>query len=364
MLITYLSIFVCLLYLLLIFLFIIGWEKIPIYVPTGSLSSSHTISVVVACRNEAQHLPKLLSCLAQQSFQNFELIMVNDHSTDKTMKVMRNAESAFSNVKIIDAVEFGKKAALKAAIECATGNLIVSTDADCMPSFHWLETISCFFKRYPADLIVCPVRLKSTDSIFSQLQLLEFTSLVASGAAATGAGIPILCNGANLVFTKNAWLKSQHDLRFDEQSGDDVFLLQSIKKQGGKIRFLKSESAFVATKAATTLSEFIKQRQRWAAKAPSYTDWQLIFTSCIVLSISVIQFVLLGFSLFDSALWKVFIVLSFVKFIADATFLYSVRVFFQLRKVLSYSFLLSLIYPFYIVSVAFVALFFKPKKWK
>lgn len=360
----YLSIFICFLYITLILVFIIGWDKISIFVPTSTLTSIHTITVVVACKNEELHLPKLLSCLAQQSYQNFELILVNDHSTDNTLKIMKSVEGAFLNIKIIDSDGFGKKAALKEGIECAKGNLIVTTDGDCLPSFHWLETISSYYKKHPADLIICPVRLANSDSFYMGLQLFEFTSLVASGAAATGVGMPILCNGANLAFTKKAWLNSQADLRFDEQSGDDVFLLQSIKKRGGVVRFLKSESAFVVTKAASSISDFIKQRGRWAAKAPAYTDWQLIFTACIVLSISALLLSLTILALYDTTFLPLLTIAFSVKLLADTTFLYSIHNFFQLQNVWFYSILLSIVYPFYIVFVAVFALFFKPKIWK
>ncbi len=360
----FLTAFICSLYLLLIFLFIVGWNRISIFVPTGPLKSSYPITVVVVCRNEELHLPKLLSCLAQQSFQDFELIMVDDHSTDKTLEIMKSVKGAFSDVKIINAIGHGKKAALKSGIESAKGTLIITTDGDCLPSFHWLETLSGYYKKRPVDLIICPVRLSNTDDFFSRLQLLEFTSLVASGAAATGAGMPILCNGANLMFTKKAWLRSQSDLRFEEQSGDDIFLLQSVKKWGGEIRFLKSESAFVSTKAAATLAEFIQQRQRWAAKAPSYTDWQLIATACIVLLVSLLIVTLLALSIYDTQYWRFLTAVVVVKLIADTTFLYSVRNFFQLQYVWFYSLMLSLIHPFYVVGVAFIAIFFKPTKWK
>ncbi|MEI8085815.1 MAG: glycosyltransferase [Paludibacter sp.] len=334
------------------------------FVPTSEGSKKISISLVVACKNEEVHLQRLLSCLAQQSFQNFELILVNDHSTDGTSRIMQKAVSAFSNLQILNSTGFGKKQAIKDAIILANGKIIVTTDADCTPSFHWLETIVSFYKKYPSDLIICPVRLSNSGSLFSHLQSLEFTSLVASGGAAAGAGMPILCNGANLAFTKKAWLQSQNDLHLEEPSGDDIFLLQSIKKRRGVIRFLKSESAFVTTKATNTLGEFYRQRQRWAAKSPSYTDWQLIITACIVLSISLLVLLLFGLSIYDPSYWKVLIATTTVKFLIDASFLFSVRTFFQLQYVWWYAFLLSMIYPFYIVFIALSALLFKPKNWK
>ena len=364
MLLIYLSFIICFLYFLFISFLVVGWKRISIFVPANIESKKMSISVVVVCNNEEEHLRRLLSCLAQQSYQNFELILVNDHSSDNTFRIMNNTANAFSIIKIINSIGYGKKQALKEAIHSANGLLIVTTDADCLPSFHWLETIVQFYRKYPCELIICPVRLTNNDSIFSKLQSLEFTSLVATGGAATGAEMPILCNGANLVFTKNAWLKSQDDLHFEEQSGDDIFLLQSIKKRGGVIRFLKSESAFVTTEQANSVGDFYRQRQRWAAKSPTYSDWQLIFTASIVFSISMLVLVLLGFSIYNPYYWHALIGVSIVKFLLDATFMFSVRTFFQLQYVLWYAFLLSILYPFYIVFVALAALLFKPKSWK
>lgn len=364
MLLTYISFAICFLYFILILLFIIGWKRISVFVPTGGESKILSVSVVVVCKNEEEHLRRLLSCLAQQSYQDFELVLVNDHSIDATLQIMRNAESAFSKIQIIDSVGNGKKAAMKEAVESANGHLVITTDGDCLPSFHWIESITCYYRKNPCDLMICPIRLTSKETLFSQLQSLEFASLVASGAAAAGIGMPILCNGANLAFKKNTWLKNQENLHEEEQSGDDIFLLQSIKKQGGKIRFLKSESAFVYTEPAQSLDAFIKQRQRWAAKSPTYTDWQLIFTACIVLAISLLPFVLVGFSFQDDKFWNVLLFVTVFKYLMDGLFLYSVRVFFQLQYVLFYALLLSIIYPFYIVFTALSALLYKPKTWK
>ena len=364
MLLIYISLVICFLYFILIILFIIGWKRISIFVPSGRKSKSLTVSVIVVCKNEEEHLRSLLSCLAQQSYQDFELVVVNDHSTDSTPQIMESAEKAFSKIQIINSIGHGKKAALKEAVESANGDLIITTDGDCLPSFHWIETITCYYRKNPCDLMICPVKLNKKETLFSKLQSLEFTSLVASGGAAAGIGMPILCNGANLAFKKKTWLKNQAHLHEEEQSGDDIFLLQSIKKRGGKIRFLKSESAFVYTDPAESFAAFFKQRQRWAAKSPTYTDWQLIFTACIVFVISVLPFVLIGFSIENEKIWNVLLFVTVFKYMMDGLFLYSVRDFFQLQYVWFYALILSIIYPFYIVYTAISALVIKPKTWK
>lgn len=355
--------FVTVLYTVMITLFFIGWRKVYAFVPKGNEKINELISVVVPCRNEEKHIRNLIGCLAQQSNQNFELILVNDHSTDATRNYMKTAQLHFPKIEIVDAQGYGKKNALREGILGAKGDLIVTTDADCLPSYHWLESIACFQQRNHCDLIICPVKLSGKDSFLSYLQILEFTSLVASAAGSAGVGMPILCNGSNLVFRRKVWLRSQKDLHPEEQSGDDIFLLESVKKNRGKIRFLKSESAFVTTRQAETLGQLIRQRRRWSSKSVMYTDWQMIAVALIVFGISVVQ-LFLGVLAVDSlkCLIAFGVIFSF-KYIVDSIFLSSVSKFFQLNNIWLYSFLLSVFYPVYVVTVATSAFVYRPKQW-
>ena len=143
-----------------------------------------------------------------------------------------------------------------------------------------------------------------------------------------------------------------------------MFLLESIKKRGGSIRFLKSESAFVITKPSKTLAEFIHQRRRWTSKSSAYTDWQLIFTACLVFFVNLGLLVLLSLSFFSPVYLLLFLILFLLKYGVDTFFLSSVNSFFQISNLRFYSLLLSIVYPFYIVFVAISSFFFKPGKWK
>ena len=352
------------LYLILISLFIIGWGRISAFVPKGNEALNSLISVVVACRDEEDHVRNLIACMAQQSNQNFELILVNDHSVDATRNYIKTAQLHYPKIHLIDATGYGKKNALKEGILQSDGNLIITTDADCLPSYHWLESIACFQQRNDCDLIICPVKLSGKDSFFSYIQILEFTSLVASAAGSAGVGKPILCNGANLAFKRTSWLKSMNHLHGEEQSGDDIFLLESVKKKGGKIRFLKSESAFVTTKQAVSLLDLLKQRRRWSSKARAYTDWQMIFTAIEIFAICLLILVLGILSFNNLSYFYLFSALFLFKYSIDSFFLSTVSKFFQLNNIWLFSFILSLVYPFYIVFVAVSALLFQPKKWK
>jgi poly-beta-1,6-N-acetyl-D-glucosamine synthase len=358
------SIVVLALYFLIVLIFRIGWKRLISFEPNGIEQLDSMISVVVACKNEENKISTLIECLSQQTYQNFELILVNDHSTDSTCDLIKSKQANFPNLKLLDSIGFGKKNALKEGILIASSDFIITTDADCTASNRWLETILSFQNKFPSDLLICPVRISSDYSFFSRLQALEFVSLVGAAASSAGAGMPILCNGANLAFRKQIWLQCQSDLHYNEQSGDDMFLLESIKKHHGKIRFLKSDDAFVTTKAVENLSEFVKQRRRWAGKSKLYTDWQVIFTACVIFAISFLSLFLLTISFFGWRYLLLFLSLFSIKSIIDIRFLSLVYRFFRLENVWIFATLLALIYPFYIVFVALSSLIIKPLKWK
>ena len=361
--ITVISILFAVLYLILVLHFIIGWKRTDTFIVADCELPDIFISVIVPCRNEAINMQPLLFSLAEQSYRNYELILVNDHSDDATLEYMLSAQARFSNIRVIDAVGCGKKNALREGIQQSSGDLIVTTDADCIHSKQWLHTIAAFQYNYPGDLIICPVLFSGSSSLLATLQKFEFASLVASGAGAAGVGKPILCNGANLAFTPTVWKENQAKLRDEEQSGDDIFLLESVKKQGGIIQFLKSEDACVFVEPVESVNVFFRQRRRWAAKSPTYTDWEMIATSCIVFGISLLFVILIGLSFYNSRYFVFLFFIFVIKYIIDTFFLHIVSKFFQLQKVWLYSLLLSLVYPFYIVYVALSSFLIKPKSW-
>lgn len=349
-------------YIILIRIFKTGWKSTEEFHGKRIFAEApFKVSVVVTCRNEEKALPRLLSCLSRQTYQDFELILVDDHSTDHTLQIMKEATHA--NVICIQAQKQGKKSAQAEGILTASGDLIITTDADCEPVAEWVSTIAQFQCSNPSHLIICPVELKPDKSFFSRLQQFEFVSLVAAGAGAAGAHYPIMCNAANMAFTKDAWLASRKDLKQEEQSGDDIFLLQSIKKKGGIISVLKSEKAFVRTKAAKNLREFIRQRRRWAGKSTAYTDFALIATACIIFATCFLQLSLLIAGCFNVLYFYFFVFFFVLKYWTDSRFLQEASSMFRLPQIWIYSFFLSLVYPFYIVFTAISALLFKPQKW-
>jgi len=351
------TVLISIIYFSLIALFIKGWRQIPTFHFRADRPTKTKISVIVACRNEAENLPTLLNSLRNQSTQSFQLILIDDHSTDSTFKIMKLSENDFKDILVLQSVNYGKKQALKLGIEHAANELILTTDADCSAPPTWLETVIQYQEHTKSDLIIGLVAIEPADTFFEKMQQLEFLSLVSSGAGAAGIGQPIMCNGANLVFQKQAWLDNYSNLHPKSNTGDDVFLLHALKKQNRNINFLKSEQAIVSTKACNSIQSFFNQRKRWASKAPLYTDFVTILVALVVFTASFMQVILFVSSFINPANLLLLAFLSIVKLAIDSFFLLQTSWFFGQKITAQTYFTLAVIYPFYIIYSAVTGIF-------
>jgi cellulose synthase/poly-beta-1,6-N-acetylglucosamine synthase-like glycosyltransferase len=358
------SYLICVVYVAMIIFYIMGWKRVKLFEEKVSQSSVF-VSVIVPMRNEAGVILNLLKALEEQKYRNFEVVIINDHSTDNSAEIVANYISKKKHFRLVSATGEGKKNALREAIPQCSAELIVCTDADCIPNIFWLNTLCAYYEENKPDMIIMPVVMMfANDSAFEQMQALEFMSLQAVTAGAACAGFPIMCNGANLAFTKEAWEKNRNNLKEEKRSGDDMFLMMSLKKQKGKIAYLKSDKAVVFTKPAKNLSEFLNQRKRWASKSTAYYDKDVIFAAITVFSLSLVLILNLIFGIFIKQSYLiVFAFIFFTKIAADRLFLHSFSKFVRSKQLLKWIFFVSLVYPFYIVFTTFSGLFGK-FEWK
>jgi cellulose synthase/poly-beta-1,6-N-acetylglucosamine synthase-like glycosyltransferase len=328
------------LYFLLIKKFQLGWNKLQLFTDNHSGS----LSIVISARNELSNLPQLIQDLNNQSYPSdlVEIIIIDDNSEDDSFAFL----SSVPNVKSYKSSGVGKKHAIAQAISLASNEIIITTDADCRIPKDWLSKMASPFVSKEVQLCVGAVSYNSSNNVFEDMQALEFMSLIGSGAGAIGSNIPFMCNGANLAFRKGIFSATSQEIA----SGDDVFLLHFIKKNNGKIVFVKEDSSIITTSAKPTFSSFINQRKRWASKSSSYSDKHAIAISFIVFlaNMSLLVSVFMG----DYVL---FLGLLFIKIIADYPFLKKLSVFFWMSHLLRYFWILQLIYPLYIIYVGIVA---------
>ena len=226
------------LYFTIIFSYTTGWFKIKNFTLTND-DIKTIISVIIPARNEENNILNLLSDLKKQNYPAglYEVIIIDDHSTDKTYKrVLKFIKDNDNQVVKIIRLEAGqltdtyKKNAITKGIEISKGDLIVTTDADCRFGPDWLKTIAGYYEAKRCKMIIGPVAYHNETTFFEKLQSLEFLSLVAVSAGASAIGKPIMSNGANLAYEKEAFKIAGGFSKDRFSSGDDVFLMMKFRK--------------------------------------------------------------------------------------------------------------------------------------
>lgn len=320
------------------------------------------LSVIIPFKDEEMHLKALLNSLSGQVYRHWELILVNDHSTDSGLAIIEDYVSHFPvPIKIIKASHEGKKMALLDGAHQATFDTIITTDADCTFHPQWLETMAAYQCHTQADLIIGPVTIKNNKSALSRFQQIDFMALQLSGAAATLRQQPIMCNGANLLCNKKLYLKA--NLNNHIASGDDMFLLEWIKTQDKKISYIKAKPAIVETQAISKVRSFFMQRARWAAKAHAYRDKQILLSGLLIGSLSLLMVCALILSFWRLQYLFLYGCCFLLKFMVDYTLLKAGKPFFKFRFGTIEILMAQILYPLYVLSVLLFPIFFKIK-WK
>ena len=361
------SLIISFLYVFLIGRFIRGWFLIPEYKNVND-KPEIKISLIIPFCNEKQILRRSFASILRLEYASslLEVIYVNDHSDDGSEELVRSLTETHENFRLINCGKnsSGKKAALKAGADVATGNLLLFTDADCFPDARWAKTMAGYYQEKKPVMISGPVLIKNRPGFFNIFQSLEFLSLTGSGAGSFGAGDPVMCSGANLGFDRKIYLDSINNINPEVASGDDIFMMLFMKGAfSGDVHFLKSKEAQVITEPVADFAKFIHQRMRWASKMTYYHDPSILITAFIVLSENLLLLFLLFAGITDKSIPAVYIMVFLIKSFIDLILLESVSKFFRTQKLLNYFIPVQLLYPFYSVFSGIAGLLVKTR-WK
>ena len=337
----------------------IAWSKIKEY-HSGQTNFTTKVSIIIAVRNEETNIEQVLNSLLQQHYPKdfFEVIVSDDESNDQTVA---KSKYFFSNRPELNGIVIekqinisaSKKEALKQAIEIAKGELIITTDADCLHHPEWLQTMVSYYVLHQPMMICGPVLMKGNDSLLQQFQTMDYLSLQISGAASLALNKPLLCSGANLAFTRNAFYNvNGYDDNLHIVSGDDTFLMLKMNERfPGKVHFIKSQKAIVTTKCSSTLKEFLQQRIRWISKTNYYSNSFITTLGRFVFLVNFLILILITTTAYNPALFIIAVTYLFSKTIADYHFLSQASKFFNISINKNSFMLMELFYPLYLIAL-------------
>ncbi|WP_069660646.1 glycosyltransferase family 2 protein [Arcticibacter eurypsychrophilus] len=334
-----------------------GWLSIPPYVSVQGIPRTK-VSILIAARNEEDKIALTIENILAQSYPADlrELIVVDDHSSDQTSAIILSyRDRGVRLIKLNEKEKLNsyKKKAISEAINLATGELIITTDADCRMKPYWLKAIVGFYEETGSKLISSPVVYANEISFFERLQTLEFLYLIGLGASTIGNKMPSTCNGANLAYKKEVFVELGGFKGIDDlASGDDeLFLHKVASRYPESIGFCKSSDAIVFTDAKASLSEFISQRKRWASKSTRYKDKKIVVLGVAIWFFNVMLLVSMLAGFFDSRNWITALLALVLKALAEMLFLKPVTRFAHRTELLKYLPLLSVVHVIYIIYI-------------
>ena len=304
---------------------------------------NHPISVIICARNELENLKLNLPKILKQNYRNFEVIVVNDRSWDKSIDYLEKLKEEDSRLKIVNIPDnqtdhFGKKLAITLAIKAAKYNHLLFTDADCYPlTEHWIQEMSNGYND--ENQIVLGAGIYNKDKgLLNKLIRYDTAFIALNYLSFAKAKIPYMGVGRNLGYSQDIYyLNDGFKSHYHIASGDDDLLVnQAANKKNTSIIF--NFKSLTVSHPKTTWKNWIYQKKRHHSTNIKYKkrDKALLglqYLSSLVFYLSFVP------SLFSS-----FKIVVLILFLAD--YLISIFIFYKPFKTLMCKDLLW-IYPFY-----------------
>ena len=329
----------------------------------ASSSSLPKMSVVIAARDEELHLKDCLESVTNQTYhkERLEIIVANDQSSDRTPDICREFERRFDNLRWFDVVQDdkfrGKANALAQAIDKATGEVILITDADCEVPPSWVENTA---RLYGTEIgLVGGMTLQKASNRFEGIQSLDWAYVLGVGASMAARGNPLGSIGNNLSFRRLAYeeVGGYRGVKFSVT--EDYAMVQSIvASRKWQYVFPLDPGILVMSQPCGSWKDLIRQKHRWGKGGLDMKMAGLLImaTTCTLVLASLAM-------LFWNAVVPCVAGLM-LKSVADYAFLHAVLSRLEQTKELRYFWWFELYFTVYVLLLPFFVAFGGQVVWK
>ena len=235
------------------------------------------VSVLISARNEAENLKNNLPFVLEQDYPLFEVIVINDRSTDETRAILEQFKSNYDHLKIVEVKEtenkiYGKKSALSEGIKLSENEVLVFTDADCKPaSEKWIQYLISGFTHPKTEIITgYSPYTKINGSLLNQIIQFETALTAMQYLSAALKGKPYMGVGRNLAYRKSVFNKvGGYSSHTGILSGDDdLFVNEAANKTNTKIEI--HPKSFVYSYPKEKWKDYIRQKKRHLTTGTRY----------------------------------------------------------------------------------------------
>lgn len=330
--------------------------------------SKPPVSIVIVARNEYHNLSKNLPLFLEQSYSEFEVVVVNHMSDDETKDLLNDLNKQYSKLKVVHITQDlnffkGKKFPLSLGIKSASHDIVLLTDADCAPnSDKWIQSMVRNYK--PGVQVVLGYGPYLKKKGFVNMLIRYDTLMVAMQYLSYAlAGFPYMGVGRNLSYTRDLFFASGgFTSHYKISSGDDDLLIGKISNKKNT-RIEVSPESFIYSEPKRTFTEWFKQKQRHLTTGKYYkAKFKMllgVFSATQILFY--VSFILL---LIYSNAYYLTVSIFIFRFFSQLIVQKKVMNLLQEKQLLIISPLLEVIYILIMPFISFKSLFLKSVQWK
>ncbi|WP_242085415.1 glycosyltransferase [Aestuariivivens sediminis] len=291
-----------------VIIYLLVYGKFSFLKPVKISRKKAPVSVIVCAKNEGGNLEQFLPYILHQNYPEFEVVLINDSSSDTTLEIMQKFAKRHSNIKIVDvkAIETfwgNKKYALTLGIKASKYDLLLFTDADCKPvSKFWISEMVGHFNEKTSIVLGFGAHTKIKNSFLNKL--IRFETLITGLRYFSFAnmGLPYMGVGRNLAYKKELFFKSNgfiNHIRI-KSGDDDLFINQVASANNTAISVCKN--SFTTSPAKTGFKDWINQKRRHITTAKYYKlEHKVLLTT--IYCLQVLFWLLTIILLIGSSLW-------------------------------------------------------------
>lgn len=252
------------------------FSKFVFATPAETISKNfYPVSVIICAKNEAENLSENIPLILAQEYPDFELILINDASSDNTLEIMEQFAQNDARIKLVkvknnEAFWGNKKYALTLGIKKALNKRMLFTDADCKPaSTQWLREISA-----PLDINTQIVlgygAYQKQKGLLNYLIRFETLVTATQYFAYAKAGMPYMGVGRNLAYTSKLYYDNNGFMSHIQlpSGDDDLFINETATAQNTAICY--SVESFTISKPKTSFKNWVIQKRRHITTAKLY----------------------------------------------------------------------------------------------
>lgn len=358
-------------YLIQLLYYLLFYLRIAIYRKKETAKKQEPVSIVICARNEADNLKKFLPDILTQDYPNYEVIVVNDCSSDESELLLNEFSAQYkhlyvTNIREDSKFEHGKKLALTIGIKAAKNEWLLLTDADCMVSSkNWLSAMQSNFTEKTKIVLGYGRYIKNPDEIFGVNKFIRYDTFFIAQQYLSFAlvGVPYMGVGRNLAYRKSLFFDNKgFASHIDIVSGDDdLFINQHATKSITQIEI--HPDSHTSSEPKNTFAEWFAQKKRHFTTSGRYK-----FIHKILLSLEITSRILLYLSFVILIFNKPFLVCILGAFGLRLVYV-TVIFYFSMRRLkeadlLPYWLIFDIVLPFINTGIYMSNYFAKNRKWK